>query len=477
MASVSEVVLKYSARGASKAERADSQVRESVQETADTARQESGTVSRWMQRHKAAIVGIAAATTGAMAAVISASPTLSAQLAGVRLGFSLLAMTIGEDVAPATEGIAEKAIELADAYAELDPAIRKPISAFVALVSVTAIVAGVLAGLQTLIAGTFVASGLSILAAKITGVIAVFVAWLPSISAVIAALKAGAAAIAAVVSGVSAVTVGIVALIAVVIAFAAAYITNFKGTRDITNKFVSKALKWLKGLASDGAAYLKSLGSKGKEAVGGFVDRSLSRINKFKDRSLERLGQLVDGTVEYFKGLASDASTWGKDLIGGFGDGVKNAASSLASAFRNVASSAAEAFKNQFNDLIPSQINIPSRTINIPDVLGGGSQTIGGGSIDIPQLAEGGVVTRQTLAMVGEAGPEAVVPLDKLGSMLGGGSSSRGSGGSKTVVYDIDFSEGSIVVEGTGNADLDMSRVIRRLKDELDGEIGARGGY
>jgi hypothetical protein len=42
---------------------------------------------------------------------------------------------------------------------------------------------------------------------------------------------------------------------------------------------------------------------------------------------------------------------------------------------------------------------------------------------DIPMLAEGGIVTSPTLAMIGEGrGPEAVIPLSKLGSMgLGGG--------------------------------------------------------
>ena len=36
---------------------------------------------------------------------------------------------------------------------------------------------------------------------------------------------------------------------------------------------------------------------------------------------------------------------------------------------------------------------------------------------DIPMLATGGIVTRPTLAMIGEGGPEAVVPLDKYGGM------------------------------------------------------------
>ena len=36
---------------------------------------------------------------------------------------------------------------------------------------------------------------------------------------------------------------------------------------------------------------------------------------------------------------------------------------------------------------------------------------------DIPMLAKGGIVTGPTLALIGEAGPEAVVPLGKGGGM------------------------------------------------------------
>lgn len=49
---------------------------------------------------------------------------------------------------------------------------------------------------------------------------------------------------------------------------------------------------------------------------------------------------------------------------------------------------------------------------------------IGGNSFnfpDIPMLADGGIVSRATLAVVGEAGPEAVIPLDRLGQYGGAG--------------------------------------------------------
>ena len=39
---------------------------------------------------------------------------------------------------------------------------------------------------------------------------------------------------------------------------------------------------------------------------------------------------------------------------------------------------------------------------------------------NIPMLAQGGIVTGPTLALIGEAGPEAVIPLDRMGGMGGG---------------------------------------------------------
>lgn len=82
-------------------------------------------------------------------------------------------------------------------------------------------------------------------------------------------------------------------------------------------------------------------------------------------------------------------------------------------------------------------INVAIRAINkikvnIPDwVPEFGGKTIGFNLKEIPKLAQGGVIDKPTLAMVGEAGKEAVVPLenntawidklaDKLGSKMGG---------------------------------------------------------
>jgi hypothetical protein len=54
---------------------------------------------------------------------------------------------------------------------------------------------------------------------------------------------------------------------------------------------------------------------------------------------------------------------------------------------------------------------------NIPGLPGRGTEVK---FPKIPALADGGVVTGPTLALIGEAGPEAVIPLDRMGSMGGG---------------------------------------------------------
>jgi hypothetical protein len=58
--------------------------------------------------------------------------------------------------------------------------------------------------------------------------------------------------------------------------------------------------------------------------------------------------------------------------------------------------------------------------IKIPDIKGlpGRGKTFG--IPEIPMLADGGIVNRATLAVIGESGPEAVIPLDRMGSMGGG---------------------------------------------------------
>jgi hypothetical protein len=65
-------------------------------------------------------------------------------------------------------------------------------------------------------------------------------------------------------------------------------------------------------------------------------------------------------------------------------------------------------------DLAGKVADAIGKVANVGGAIAGG---VGGLIGKIPGLADGGIVTGPTLAVVGEAGPEAVIPLNRMGSM------------------------------------------------------------
>jgi len=97
----------------------------------------------------------------------------------------------------------------------------------------------------------------------------------------------------------------------------------------------------------------------------------------------------------------------------------------------NAAVGAVNAIISAYNSipLVPDIPKVP--TINVPK-LGGGAEAArpAAGRLGVPRMAEGGIVTAPTLALIGEAGPEAVVPLDRMAT--GGGVTVNVTGGLST---------------------------------------------
>jgi hypothetical protein len=97
----------------------------------------------------------------------------------------------------------------------------------------------------------------------------------------------------------------------------------------------------------------------------------------------------------------------------------------------NAALGAVNAIISAYNSipLVPDIPKVP--TINVPK-LGGGAEAArpAAGRLGLPRMAEGGIVTAPTLALIGEAGPEAVVPLDRMNT--GGGVTINVTGGLAT---------------------------------------------
>lgn len=106
----------------------------------------------------------------------------------------------------------------------------------------------------------------------------------------------------------------------------------------------------------------------------------------------EIIKQIPEMAIKLGKGFADLGIGLGKSLVNGIIDMVNGLVGRL-------------------NDLLEFTIPVPfgpDIKVNAPDLPG------------IPKLANGGLVTSPQLAVIGEAGPELVVPLDRLGQLGGG---------------------------------------------------------
>jgi TP901 family phage tail tape measure protein len=156
--------------------------------------------------------------------------------------------------------------------------------------------------------------------------------------------------------------------------------------------------------------------------------------NYIKD-NIQAAIQIVQGVIDAV--LTAIQNTWDtvwggiSDFFIGVWDGIK---SSLESAISFVTGQLNNLFG--FVSNIAGKISAPLQ--NVGNFISGIAQTAGkiggavGGAISsaIPKLASGGIVSGPTLALVGEAGPEAVIPLSAFdgGTSLARGAAGTGSG-------------------------------------------------
>jgi len=115
-----------------------------------------------------------------------------------------------------------------------------------------------------------------------------------------------------------------------------------------------------------------------------------------------------------------------------FRDGINAIVNTVIGFFAgmvNAAIGAVNAIISAYNS-IPLLPDLPKApTVPVPQ-LGKTSNTPAPGRMSIPRLADGGIVSSPTLALIGEAGPEAVVPLDRM--QTGGGITINVTGGLAT---------------------------------------------
>ena len=153
-----------------------------------------------------------------------------------------------------------------------------------------------------------------------------------------------------------------------------------------------------------------------KDFFGGLKDEAILKVQGIKDFFSTKMSEIWDKlpslpelfTLDFWKNLATDIGDALSGIGGSMVSGVKGSINILI---------------GLLNDLLAG-VNF-SKTVSNPFT--GTEYSFGFDISDwkIPQLAKGGIINKPTLAMIGEDGPEAVVPLSQRnnpgGAGMGGG--------------------------------------------------------
>lgn len=144
-------------------------------------------------------------------------------------------------------------------------------------------------------------------------------------------------------------------------------------------------------LLSFGQAVLEGIGSIIAQ-VGGVIGRGFANMGSY---ALQQAGA--------FGNKILDAMMKPINLTAGL---VSSALDAVINTFKSVYNTLADLWNNSIGKF---SFKVPNW---VPKLGGAGFDMP-----DLPKLAKGGIVTSPTVAMIGEAGPEAVIPLNKMGAM------------------------------------------------------------
>jgi hypothetical protein len=182
----------------------------------------------------------------------------------------------------------------------------------------------------------------------------------------------------------------------------------------------------------------------------------------FGQAVLEGIGSIiaqVGGAIG--RGFAN-MGTYALDQAGAFGNKILDAMMKPINLTAGLVSSALDAVVNTFKSVYNTLADLWNNSIGkfsfkVPSWV----PKLGGKGFDmpnLPKLADGGIVTSATIAMIGEAGPEAVIPLSKMGAM----------GGNITINMPVGSNGEDIVraleqyTRQQGNLQLPVSNTVRR---------------
>lgn len=177
---------------------------------------------------------------------------------------------------------------------------------------------------------------------------------------------------------------------------------------DLKKTAVDELNLLLQELKDLGALFEAAMVALGKLALKGLE----AGLNGLADLVKGAVNAGITAIVDLGKSALTTGEQFGVSLIKGIGNGLAGFAKELEELLVAPLNAVISAW-----DHISFNVHVPGVNTHIPGVGTIGGFDFGFQVPQIPLLAAGGIVTSPTLAMIGEAGPEAVVPLDRFGGM------------------------------------------------------------
>lgn len=154
--------------------------------------------------------------------------------------------------------------------------------------------------------------------------------------------------------------------------------------------------------------------SKVKTAIGSVADFMVEKVWPKISGAIGSIREGFETIREKVTGVVGSYSGDGGGVLGKLWS-VVDKIGGMKAAITSKAAGMWDGIKDSFRGVINAMIgwwNNLSFSIDIPDKIPGLPDSFSISTPNIPYLADGGIVTRPTLAVIGEAGPEAVVPLN-----------------------------------------------------------------
>lgn len=217
----------------------------------------------------------------------------------------------------------------------------------------------------------------------------------------------------------------------------------FTTTWEIIKEIFKLALQTLIDTVKPVIELLKSLWAAWGDDIKAFFKLTWDVIKNIVETALGVIAGVLKIGLGLLQGDWNKVWEGVKQTFGAIWDGIVGIVENSWKAITGVVGKIVDSVKNAIQavkDLFSAGSATPSPGLGTQSLQAAGK---------IPKLAEGGILTSPTLAIAGEEGPEAVIPLSKLDSMLG-------QGGKDTIVQVI--LDGRVVQEyvdnGLGNKSL-----------------------